>query len=165
MVSSLVIQVAQENSNGLPGQQSAAKASLKCPKCKTAELVRGKTAVGCKNFKVCGFKMPFQISGLELNDKQIMAFLETGSLKVKKDNLWETLVYTNDFEVVFSTGAAKEPKKVKEPKVKVEKVEKKQTDFTGMTCPKCNSIGLIKGNTAYGCSNWKNGCDFRIPLD
>ncbi len=31
------------------------------------------------------------------------------------------------------------------------------------TCPKCGG-GIVKGRTAYGCSNWRSGCDFRIPF-
>jgi DNA topoisomerase-3 len=34
-----------------------------CPKCKTNHLMKGKTAIGCKEFKECGFKIPFQIFG------------------------------------------------------------------------------------------------------
>ncbi len=31
-------------------------------------------------------------------------------------------------------------------------------------CPKCESGSIIKGNTAYGCTGWKNGCTFRLPF-
>ncbi len=31
-------------------------------------------------------------------------------------------------------------------------------------CPKCNKGHLIMGKTAYGCSNWKIGCDYLILL-
>jgi len=31
-----------------------------------------------------------------------------------------------------------------------------------LICPKCNKGEIIKGKTAYGCSQWKSGCDFRI---
>ena len=34
----------------------------------------------------------------------------------------------------------------------------------GDVCPKCKQGHVIKGNTAYGCSRWKEGCDFRAPL-
>ena len=34
----------------------------------------------------------------------------------------------------------------------------------GDTCPKCHKGKVIKGHTAYGCSRWKDGCDFRAPL-
>lgn len=31
----------------------------------------------------------------------------------------------------------------------------------GAVCPKCGKGTIIKGNTAFGCSLWKEGCDFR----
>lgn len=31
----------------------------------------------------------------------------------------------------------------------------------GKACPVCEKGIIIKGKTAYGCSNWKNGCNFR----
>ena len=34
----------------------------------------------------------------------------------------------------------------------------------GMVCPICGKGRIIKGKTAYGCSEWKNGCKFRKPL-
>jgi len=46
-----------------------------CPKCKTSQLVKGKTAYGCSNFKVCGFKIPFEIGGKKLTDNQIHQLL------------------------------------------------------------------------------------------
>ena len=39
-------------------------------------------------------------------------------------------------------------------------VEKNKTNI----CPKCKKGNILKGNTAYGCSNWKNGCAFRLPF-
>lgn len=35
----------------------------------------------------------------------------------------------------------------------------------GAPCPVCGKGHIIKGKTAYGCSEWKNGCTFRHPLD
>ena len=34
----------------------------------------------------------------------------------------------------------------------------------GTTCPVCGKGTIIKGKTAYGCSNWKNGCIYRIAF-
>ena len=39
-----------------------------------------------------------------------------------------------------------------------------KTIKVGDVCPKCKQGHVIKGNTAYGCSRWKEGCDFRAPL-
>lgn len=35
----------------------------------------------------------------------------------------------------------------------------------GQVCPVCGKGQIIKGKAAYGCSNWKSGCTFRIPFD
>lgn len=34
----------------------------------------------------------------------------------------------------------------------------------GTTCPVCGKGTIIKGKTAYGCSNWKNGCNYRVAF-
>ncbi len=34
----------------------------------------------------------------------------------------------------------------------------------GELCPLCGKGRLIKGNAAFGCSEWKNGCSFRLPF-
>lgn len=34
----------------------------------------------------------------------------------------------------------------------------------GKPCPLCGKGVIIKGKTAYGCSNWKAGCQYRQPF-
>lgn len=46
------------------------------------------------------------------------------------------------------------PRKVPTPKDKI----------LTKTCPKCQQGTLLKGKTAYGCSQWKAGCSFRLPF-
>ena len=50
----------------------------------------------------------------------------------------------------------------------IKKATKKQNKNTGgitdETCPKCKKGTLIKGKSAYGCSAYKNGCDFILPF-
>ena len=36
--------------------------------------------------------------------------------------------------------------------------------IVGQPCPLCGKGRIIKGKTAYGCSEWKNGCSFRKPF-
>ena len=64
----------------------------------------------------------------------------------------------------------KEKSKAKKPKaIAVQKpAEKKpevKSDPQQVVCPKCKSGTVIKGNTAYGCSAYKTGCDFKIPFE
>ena len=33
--------------------------------------------------------------------------------------------------------------------------------FVGQPCPVCGKGTIIKGKTAYGCSEWRNGCTYR----
>lgn len=55
-----------------------------CPKCKEHQLLKGNSAYGCANFKVCGFKIPFEIFGKKLTDKQIGDLIAKGkTTKVK----------------------------------------------------------------------------------
>ena len=34
----------------------------------------------------------------------------------------------------------------------------------GQPCPVCHKGQVIKGKTAYGCSEWRSGCTFRLPF-
>lgn len=45
----------------------------------------------------------------------------------------------------------KKPKKDKEPE-------------GPLYCPKCKKGEILKGSTAFGCSAYKEGCDFRVPF-
>ncbi len=58
--------------------------NLDCPKCKNAKLMKGKSAVGCSNFKECGFKIPFELLGKKLTEGQLLDLIQkgkTGSIK------------------------------------------------------------------------------------
>lgn len=64
----------------------------------------------------------------------------------------------------------KEPKKRAPRKPAAEKkaaqTEAVITDaLVGSPCPLCGKGTIIKGNTAYGCSEWKNGCTFRKAFE
>lgn len=45
------------------------------------------------------------------------------------------------------------------------KSPKKPTIKEGAPCPKCGKGVIIKGRTAYGCSLWREGCDWRQPFE
>ena len=66
------------------------------------------------------------------------------------------------------TTTTEEDLKKKEPKKKktAPKPKKLPVDdsIIGKVCPVCGQGTIIKGKTAYGCSNWKGGCKFRLPF-
>lgn len=37
-------------------------------------------------------------------------------------------------------------------------------NLEGKNCPVCKKGTVIRGNSAYGCSEWRNGCNFRQPF-
>lgn len=52
-----------------------------------------------------------------------------------------------------------------QPKTPVKPAAGTATSPVGQTCPVCGKGVIIKGRTAYGCSNWKEGCNYRIPFE
>lgn len=58
--------------------------TLDCPKCKAAKLMKGKAAVGCSNFKECGFKIPFELLGKKLTESQLLDLIQKGKTGVIK---------------------------------------------------------------------------------
>ena len=46
----------------------------------------------------------------------------------------------------------------------IHQVKHQQPKRKNIPCPKCNVGHLIKGKAAWGCSDWKNGCKFKIPF-
>ncbi len=56
----------------------------------------------------------------------------------------------------------KKKKKATAPK-KTEKAA--ASTLVGQPCPLCGKGHIIKGKTAYGCSEWKNGCTWRQPFN
>ena len=42
--------------------------------------------------------------------------------------------------------------------------QRKRVIRAGSICPQCGIGKVIKGKTAYGCSRWKEGCDWRKPF-
>ena len=60
-------------------------------------------------------------------------------------------------------GSLAQPTTAKE-EAPAEKKPRKKVVREGSTCPECGKGKVIKGNTAYGCSRWKEGCTFRKPF-
>ena len=83
---------------------------------------------------------------------------------------------TNRRITIQDAAKAEAEKEKKEPKKRIrkaapkKKAEKPETVSTptiaaGQPCPLCGKGAIIQGKTAFGCSEWKNGCTFRKPFD
>jgi DNA topoisomerase-3 len=40
--------------------------------------MEGKTAVGCSNYQACGFKIPYEMLGKKLTEKQLLDLIQKG---------------------------------------------------------------------------------------
>lgn len=56
---------------------------------------------------------------------------------------------------------ADKPKPAKEPAKRAPRIK----SLDQITCPICGKGHIIKGRTAYGCSEYASGCTFRLPFD
>tara|TARA_R110002049_G_scaffold2511_6_gene18400 strand:- start:889 stop:3198 length:2310 start_codon:yes stop_codon:yes gene_type:complete len=134
-------------------------AGQSCPKCKKGHFLKGKTSYGCSEYKNgCKVLLPFTFEGKKIPRKQYVRLLEKGctvNLKGFKTSSGakEGLIrFDDEFQLQFE-----EKKETKNNKQK-----KKQAPIF---CPICNKGTVIKGKTAYGCSAYKDGCNFRYTFD
>ena len=62
--------------------------------------------------------------------------------------------------------AVKPAKVPRQAKVSVKSAPQASTSpVVGSVCPLCGKGTVIKGKTAYGCSNWASGCTYRVPFE
>ena len=54
---------------------------------------------------------------------------------------------------------------VKEAKLAPAKKATSKKEVVGKTCPKCKRGTILKGSSAFGCSEYKNKCDLKIPFE
>ena len=54
---------------------------------------------------------------------------------------------------------------IQEPSLNLGTPVKANDELIGNPCPLCGKGHIIKGRTAYGCSEWKNGCKWVAPFD
>ncbi len=168
MVDALVYEVRSEKraniSHATTLKTPASKAEAKkgagitaetCPKCKKGQIIKGKSAYGCSAYKTgCNFVMPFKFEEKKISEKQFIRLLQKGStvnlkgFKTESGTVEGLLRFDENFKLKL------EPKQTA--------VKPKNDE---LTCPKCKKGTVIKGKTAYGCSAYKSGCDFKVTFD
>lgn len=76
-----------KENNPKPPKETLAPEELSCPKCNQHKLMKGKTAYGCSDYLVCGFKIPFELFGKKLNTRQVSDLIQK-----KKTNKMKGLI-------------------------------------------------------------------------
>lgn len=170
MVANLVYDVLREQShtkiahtteNKLPEKEKSATTLVgqPCPKCKNGSLLKGNSSYGCSAYnKGCDFLLPFSFEGKTISENQYLRLIKKGSTV----NLKGFKTATGDKEGLIRFNE----------KFQLVLVEKKVANSAAskktplvILCPLCNKGTIIRGKTAYGCSAYKEGCDFRYSFD
>ncbi|WP_339660277.1 DNA topoisomerase 3 [uncultured Polaribacter sp.] len=141
-------------------KKSKEVANKTCPKCKNGNLLKGSAAFGCSEYKNnCDFKIPFEILGKKVSENQLIRLIDKGcttnlkGFKTDAGSVEGLIRFDDDFKLKL------EPKKEPVNSSAVEKSSDK------ITCPKCKKGTILRGKTAYGCSNYKTGCDFKFLFE
>ena len=127
----------------------------KCPKCQQGSLLQGKTAYGCSAYKTgCTLTIPFKFMNKKISDKQLLRLIIKGStinlkgFKLDTETTEGLLRFDAQHNIVFE----------EKPQLKTDTVDLSK-------CPKCKKGTILKGSTAYGCSHYKTGCDFKYLFE
>lgn len=101
------------------------------------------------------------INGLKDQVSQIV-------VDVLRDNSNRRVSVTTDEDIKKKASRRTSSTRKNAPKAKTTLKESEKTPdqdvYVGTRCPQCGQGTIIKGKTAYGCSNWKNGCTYRIAF-
>ena len=97
--------------------------------------------------------MPFQFLGKKISENQLLRLLDKKSTAILKGFKTESgkvegiICFDEVFKYKF------EPKKVSTPSSSI------------ISCPKCKKGTVIRGKNAYGCSHYKEGCNYVFPFE
>jgi DNA topoisomerase-3 len=130
-----------------------------CPACKTGHVLRGKTAFGCARFREgCQFRLPIEILGKKLSDPQVKSLLAKGRTQLIKgfvtgagEKLDGALTLDAKFQPELVPAAESKPTTA--------------TDPGQIPCPVCKLGTMLKGSSAFGCSRFREDCQFRVPFE
>ncbi len=125
-----------------------------CPACKTGNVLKGKQAYGCSRWREgCTFRLPMIWHEKALTDKQVIAILKNkkpvlkGLLAGNNEKFDAALFLNERHELQFEKVAGGKP---------ADPLEK---------CPSCQQGRVLKGNAAFGCSRFRDGCTLRVPFE
>ncbi len=128
---------------------TAAPKELICPLCGNGKLIKGKSAWGCSGWKNgCKFTLSFELFEKKLTDKQFETLISKKKSSVIKGFVYQKLKLSGNLILTEESTIQLQPQ------IK---------DTPG--CPQCGKGKILKGKTAWGCSNFNEGCSFRVPFE
>ncbi len=132
-----------------------------CPKCQKGKLLKGSKAYGCSEYKNgCSMIIPFKIHEKKISENQILRMIDKGcttnlkGFKTESGTVEGLLRFDEDFKIHL------------EPKHKeIASSQGPRKDKERIICPKCQKGSILKGKSAFGCSEYKSGCDYVFTFD
>lgn len=113
-----------------------------------------------------------QIERNEYDPRQFIDELKQMLIEIVANvkNDWGTTITIQEAvkeEAKLTKKPAKEKKSTEKKTTPKPKKEKKTESKNSepLSCPLCKVGKILKGKTAYGCSEWKQGCTFRLTFD
>lgn len=113
-----------------------------------------------------------QIERNEYDPRQFIDELKQMLIEIVANvkNDWGTTITIQEAvkEEVKSTKKPTKDKKASDKKTTPKPKKEKKTESKNsepLSCPLCKVGKILKGKTAYGCSEWKQGCTFRLTFD
>lgn len=138
-----------------------------CPACRIGKIIKGKAAYGCSSFREgCAFRISFEIEGKKLSEKQIFSLIEKGKTSsisgfiVNNERVAGHLTLNEKYIPVLTVK-----KNDDKPQPVNKGIKTAHGDKPLLRCRKCGLGYMIRGNNAYGCSRYREGCRFLIPFD
>jgi len=142
----VIVRKTEKESNPKPASEVNEK--IACPKCRKGEVIQGKQAWGCTAYRDgCNFRLPFDFAGKKLSESNVKALCRkrrSGEIKMTDPDgnvLVGNILMDNEFKLSFETKVPEE-----------------------LHCPRCKKGVIIKGKSAWGCAEFRNGCQLRVPF-
>ena len=97
---------------------------------------------------------------IEKGDYSAADFIE--ELKTLVENIVINVLSDNSSKKI---EIFEEQKEITKSKTKSTSNQKRITKYEQVKCPKCGNGHILKGRTAFGCSEYKNGCDLKLLFE
>ena len=135
-----------------------------CPLC-GRDVVRRSMSYGCSGYRDngCSFRVSTVICGRPISVAEMQVLLRDGRtgelegfISKKTGKPFKAALQLEEGKAVFSFADSKKGSAPTVPRHPADRT-------TGAVCPRCGRP-VLRGRTAYGCSGFREGCEFRLPL-
>ncbi len=135
----------------------------KCPVCGTP-VREGRMAFSCETGRECSFVVFKIIAKRKISAKMVKQLITSGrtdpvkGFKSKAGKPFDAALEWKEGKVSFAFADRPERSDRTDHREEIATV-------VGRTCPSCKNGKIVRGKSAWGCDQWRNGCRFVIPFE